>query len=120
MHDLSLCRSIASAVRSCSRGRRVRTIHLEIGALRAIDPVHLGETWATSVADSDLTDSRLDIRIVPIEIGCRSCSHQAELDGTELVCTTCGSGTVDVIGGDEVTIVSLDTVPVEEELAART
>lgn len=63
MHDLSLCRSIASTVRESAKGRQVRRVNLEIGQLRGVDPDHFIETWAAACADTDLADAELVIEM---------------------------------------------------------
>ncbi len=63
MHDLSLCRSIATTVRQSAGGRDVHRIHLQVGELRHIDPDHFAETWAEAFADTDLASAELTIEV---------------------------------------------------------
>ncbi len=70
MHDLSLCRSIATTVRSAAEGKQVRRVTLEIGELRHIDPDHFAETWSAACAGTDLASAKLVIEIVPLTLTC--------------------------------------------------
>ena len=109
MHDLSLCRSIATSVREAAEGRPVRMVYLEIGQLRHIDPDHFVETWAAACVDTDLADTELMIEIVPLTLTCSACSARTEIADAALRCGACGSTEVEIVGGDAVTVVSIDT-----------
>jgi hydrogenase nickel incorporation protein HypA/HybF len=55
----------------------------------------------------------LDIRLIRMQIRCRSCRHVAAVEGITLKCPECGSSKVQIIRGDEFRLIDVSMqVPV--------
>jgi hydrogenase nickel incorporation protein HypA/HybF len=106
---LSLCGAIADIVTRHAGGREVRTIHLRIGQLRQVVPDTLAYCWSLVTVDTALAGSLLDVDHVPVRLECRSCGRPFELGAEPVFACPARAGTdVQVVGGEEFLITSLD------------
>lgn len=113
MHELSICGSIADIVTRHAAGRRVTTIHLQVGQLRQIVPDTLVYCWSLVSAETDLAGSQLAVDSIPAVIACHDCGEERVVgDQPSFGCPSCGSGHVDVRAGEEFLITSLDLAEV--------
>jgi hydrogenase nickel incorporation protein HypA/HybF len=108
VHELSLCRAIASTVRDHAADRRVSRVVVQIGHLRQVVPDTLQYCWGLSVEDTDLADCELDIEHVPAVISCPACAIDAAIERPVLMCAGCGSRSVELISGEEFLVASID------------
>ncbi len=111
MHELSLCRSIRDVVERARDGRPVRAVNVQVGQLRQVVPETLVYCWGMLCAEGPLSGSQLVVDHVPVVLGCRDCGGRTTVgDSLELVCGTCGSGSVDLLSGEEMLVTSVDLV----------
>jgi hydrogenase nickel incorporation protein HypA/HybF len=111
MHELSLCRSIHGIADRARDGRRVRAVNLQVGQLRQVVPETLTYCWRLVCADGPLEGSELVVDHVPVVLGCRDCGERTTAaHDLVLTCGSCGSGTVDLVSGEELLVTSLDLV----------
>jgi hydrogenase nickel incorporation protein HypA/HybF len=109
VHELSICSSIAGIVTQHAAGRRVATIHVQVGQLRQIVPDTLVYCWGLVSADTALDGSLMEVEKVQGRIACRVCEHSAEIGKFPVfVCGACGSSEVSVVAGEEFLITSVD------------
>jgi hydrogenase nickel incorporation protein HypA/HybF len=109
VHELSICGSIADIVTRHADGRRVDTIHLQVGQLRQIVPDTLVYCWSLVSAETALAGSRLAVDSVPAVLACQDCGLERTVgDSPMFGCPTCGGSHVDVRAGEEFLITSLD------------
>lgn len=110
MHELSLCAAVADIVARRAAGRRVTVVHLRVGQLRQVVPDTLAFCWTMLTADTELDGSLIEVQPVPATLECRACGAMTGLSDSFLIaCSACG-GAVDVRGGEEFDVVSLDLV----------
>ena len=114
MHELSVALRIREVleVELASEGEDVvaESVRIRVGALSGIVPEALQFAWPHAVAGSAILESAvIEIDRVDVTLTCRECSatHTAPTL-TTLRCPVCRSGQVDVAGGDELDIVSVD------------
>jgi len=119
MHELSLCRSIHGIVDRARRqhgGRPVSVVHLQVGQLRQVVPETLAYCWGLVADTGPLAGSRLDIDHVPIALDCHGCGETTTVSHVlVLTCSSCGSGDVRVLRGEEFLVTSIDLVSEEEQ-----
>lgn len=108
VHELSICRSIVDIVTRHADGRAVDTVHLQVGALRQIVPDTLVYCWGLINADTPLASSQLVVDHVPGALRCRPCDRTQILSAAMLICETCGGQDVEIVGGEEFLITTLD------------
>ena len=111
MHELSLCRSIHDIVDRVRDGRQVSTVNVRVGQLRQVVPDTLASCWGLVSADGPLAGSQLVVDHAPVVLGCRGCGENTTLaDALVLACGSCGSTSVDLVGGEELLVTSVDLV----------
>jgi hydrogenase nickel incorporation protein HypA/HybF len=110
VHELSLCDSIARAAIQNAGGRRVRSVQLQVGALRQVVPDTLIFCWSVVGRGPLLEGSVLTIDLVPAEIECRDCGARSKLSRFVLSCPDCSGRAVTVVAGEELLVVSIDVI----------
>jgi hydrogenase nickel incorporation protein HypA/HybF len=117
VHELSICDSIARTAVRHAGGRRVRSVRLQVGALRQVVPDTLAFCWTVAATDPLLAGSVLDVELVPAEVECRQCGARSALSRFVISCPDC-EGPVTVVAGEELLVVSLEVDDAPGEGAA--
>lgn len=111
MHELSLCRAIAAAVRPHAAGRRVGVVRVQVGALRQVVPETLSFCWTLVRDHEDMPGAELELELVPAEVACRSCGEQSQVASRwSVACPRCDSPDVTVVHGQEFLVTSVDVL----------
>ncbi len=111
VHELSLCHAIAGVVKPHAAGRHVDVIHVQVGALRQVVPESLEFCWGLVCQhlDDNMTDTKLELDLVPAEVMCRACARQARIESRWSVCCPgCDSADVHVVRGNEFLVTSVE------------
>ncbi len=109
VHELSLCRSIHDIVDRARDGRRVHAVNLQVGQLRQVAPETLSYCWGMVCAQGPLAGSELVVDHVPVVLDCRDCGARSTAGRVLLLtCDACGSGSVELISGEELLVTSVD------------
>ena len=58
--------------------------------------------------DTPAAGSRLELRIRPLEARCLSCGWQGALEPPVFLCGACGQGGIELLGGNELYLESLE------------
>jgi len=107
MHELALAESIVDAVCARSDGRPVRRVTVRIGALTAVVPDAMRFCFGLAVEGTAADGAELAIEERPGAAHCRACGLDVRLEHPILLCP-CGSADLDVTGGRELQIVSME------------
>ncbi len=109
MHEVSLCRSLASAVGRAAGVRRVTDVFVDVGALRQVVPDAMSFAWTFVVRGTALDDAELHLNAIPAVLQCDSCGERAEL-GPDLgfTCPGCCSADTHLASGEEFTLTAID------------
>ena len=116
MHELSIADAVVTIARDHARGRRVSAVDVKIGRLRQVVPDALELAFELVAAGTEVEGAELRVEHVPVRVRCARCAAESEAPEFPLACAECGSLDVDVVGGDELLVESLE---IEEELAAQ-
>lgn len=111
MHESAIAQSIIDvALRHLEEGgwRRVTRITVRVGHLSSVVPESLDFAFQAMIRGTPLEGSVLDIEETPGEGRCRACGAVFPVDSFFCICEKCGSGEVEVQGGDVLTIESID------------
>lgn len=111
MHEMTLVHSLLSVAEQHARERRatgIRRLTCTIGCLRAIDSQLLNESFAIARADSLARDADLEVRPSKIELICAKCGHRGRVDHLRFDCPMCFSSDIELSGGDELELTSLE------------
>ncbi|MBL8146223.1 MAG: hydrogenase maturation nickel metallochaperone HypA [Anaerolineae bacterium] len=116
MHELSLAESLIEQVEravEAAGGGHVTALQLSIGALAGVDAAALRFGFDVAAQGTRLDGATLDITLLPVIIHCPSCDAGVELpDIQHFRCPRCGTPSLDVRQGRELTI---ETVEVLDE-----
>ncbi len=108
MHEVGLAEAILEAVERRAAGRPVARAKVRAGALLRIAPASMDQAFRLVTEGTVAEGAAIDLIVVPARITCRTCGHQ---DGTVdplALCPACGGGDVDVTGGDELVLESIE------------
>ncbi len=115
MHELALANSLVETILDVARKHEARAVTaatLEIGELTCVDPDTLAFAFEVASKDTVANGCQLKMQRIPLEISCKACGHQGQVDSTSLGCPVCGEVSVKVSAGRELRLVSID---VEDE-----
>ena len=86
----------------------VEKVNLKIGKLAAVIPSSLRFCYEIITRETPLQGSVLEIEEIPVVARCRTCLFEWTVHKPDFICTQCQSGTVDIITGRELDIVSIE------------
>lgn len=113
MHELSIARALVDRLPALTpRGRRITTIHISVGPLQAIEPETMRMAWRAVTYRTGFSQIELDVRSLPYRWACAQCGNDWTSEETYSACA-CGNEQPDWVGGDELTIDSLEVEPKE-------
>lgn len=119
MHELSIAGAIVATAEKHAAGRHVTVVTVRAGRLRQVVPESLEFYWEIVARDTLCAGARLELEVVPAELGCDACGRRWELEAPPFRCPACGEKDVEVVAGDELEVESIE-VEEEEACIART
>ena len=117
MHEFSIVSNLVKTLRaelrkSRSAGKRVLKVRLVVGRLHAIVPESFDMAYEALTSDTPLAGSKLVLEFRPVIGLCRACGWTGEVAGPFFKCDACESGDVEITGGREL---HLDSMEVEDD-----
>ena len=116
MHELSLAQAVWQQVLDEMQrrpGSCLLAVNVVVGALSGADPESLDFAMQLVAADSDWPGAKVHIRGEPLALRCRACGHAFETRKFELACPKCASLDVEVTGGRDLRLESLEVQEVD-------
>jgi len=113
VHELSLVAAVvdeATRVLAREGASRVLSVRLLLGVLSCADRDALEICFPLAVRDTALAGAKLDVVPEPLTLDCRACGERGTSWDPILVCSACTSAAVDVVGGRDLVIASLEVV----------
>ncbi|MFZ0157428.1 MAG: hydrogenase maturation nickel metallochaperone HypA [Kineosporiaceae bacterium] len=111
-----MAESIVRTVQGAVPGRTVVSVQVRVGTLSGVVGGALGFAWDIATAGTALAGSRLDLTEVPVRTACSACGEEADLpEPLPVRCPGCGGRDVDVVGGRDLELASVE---VEDEVPA--
>ena len=112
MHEMGIaCQIIDIALASVPAhlaDKKIQRINLKIGKLAAVVPESLRFCFEVAAGETNLAHAQLNIESVDVVAKCHNCGLQWTVDGPVFTCPKCKSGSLDVISGRELDIISID------------
>src|SRR3954447_24201664 len=108
MHELSIAEAIVAVTSRHAAGRRASAVEVKVGALRQVVPSALEFAFELVVAGSPLEGAELRIETVPATGRCSDCRAESRLDGFRFACAACGSVDLELVGGKELLVESIE------------
>ena len=107
MHELSLTESLIDAVLDRTGDRQVTLVNLRIGALSGVLPDAMRFCFEVASAGTTLAGAQLKIDEPRGQGRCRNCKRDFVVEDLILLCP-CGSADVEVLGGRELAVTSVE------------
>ena len=105
-----MCEAIARKVVDRADGRPVSRVLIRVGHLRQVVPDAMTFSWQLLTVSTELEGAELEIEHIPAVVECPSCAATTVLEVPVWACARCGSVDVELRSGDELLLVSFDTV----------
>lgn len=101
MHELSIARALLRlAAQHCPLGTSVKSLHVQVGPLQAIDPDAMQFAWQAATLGTSLMNAELRLEMLPWRLRCPVCDCQWDAESLEAACQ-CGSTRGAPVGGDQ-------------------
>ncbi|MBN1419090.1 MAG: hydrogenase maturation nickel metallochaperone HypA [Planctomycetes bacterium] len=114
MHEFSLARAMLATVEETARAhgaRRVETIRLRIGILRAVVPDALRFAFEALGEGTIAAGAAIEIEEVPAHAACRACGGRFDLKEFAIECPGCGALALEIDGGD---VLQIDSIEIDD------
>ena len=107
MHELAIISGVVDMVVERTAGRRVATVHLQVGQLSGVVADAMLFCFEIATAGTPLDGATLQIDPVPGRATCRTCGQDFGVDDLILLCT-CGSADVRITAGRELLVTAVE------------
>jgi hydrogenase nickel incorporation protein HypA/HybF len=108
MHEYGLVAAIVRAVERRAAGRRVIAARVRVGARHRVVGPAMEQAFSLAAEGTVAEGARMDMVLVPMTVACRGCGHQGHSEDPLAVCEACGGVDVEVTGGDELILESVE------------
>ena len=111
MHEMSIAQGIVDIVREEMQkhnAKVLRSIRLNIGQMSAVVPESLSFCFKVITSGTELEGAELIMDIIPIRGYCPSCQKDFIIEDYAFECPDCTGTDIDVIGGQDLSIVELE------------
>jgi hydrogenase nickel incorporation protein HypA/HybF len=108
VHELGLGEAILDAVERRAAGRRVTRVRVRVGVLHRVVEPALDQAFSLVSAGTVAAGAAVDLVVVPVRASCPACGHRAESDDAMAVCAACGGTDLDLEGGDDLILESIE------------
>jgi hydrogenase nickel incorporation protein HypA/HybF len=107
MHEIGMCEGLLDLIEEQAAGRRVTAVRVRVGARHAVVGEALDQAFALVANGTAVQDAVVDLVITPVTVDCRACDRRSESVDVLATCAYCGGGDVDLHGGDELVLESI-------------
>lgn len=108
MHELGLCSSIVEAVSKRAGERPVAQVRVRVGRLHHVHPDAFDQSFAFAAMGTVAEAAAAELVLVPVRARCGGCGGEFESDDVPLACPRCASVEIELLGGDELVLESIE------------
>jgi hydrogenase nickel incorporation protein HypA/HybF len=108
MHELGLCSSIVDAIERRAGERPVAHVRVRVGKLHHVHPDAFEQSFMVAAMGTVAESADAELILLPIRTGCSSCDASWDSDDLPVVCPACGSTEIELLGGDELVLESIE------------
>jgi hydrogenase nickel incorporation protein HypA/HybF len=112
MHEMGIALEIikiaTDSIPANLKNPKVERINLKVGRLAAVVPESLKFCFEVAVKDTFLEGALLHIEDIPVTARCKDCGHSWTAIKPVFICEKCDSGSVELLSGRELDIVSIE------------
>jgi len=114
MHEMGIAMQIVeiaiASIPADLGNARIDRVNLKVGKLAAVVPESLHFCFQIAAQDTPLYQADLHIEEIPVVAKCADCHGEWTVLEPVFKCGQCGSGSVEVISGRELDIISIEVV----------
>jgi hydrogenase nickel incorporation protein HypA/HybF len=107
MHELGLCTSIVDAIERRAGDRPVTQVRVRVGKLHHVHPEAFDQSFAMAAMGTVAENAAAELVLLPVRVQCTTCTHVWECDEIPVACRGCGSVQLELVGGDELVLESI-------------
>ena len=107
MHELGIARNIVAIVSDAARGRKVRRVTLEVGALSGVMTDAIAFCFPVVAEGTVVEDALLDIHEIEGRARCTVCASEFAMPTLYTACP-CGSRQLERLQGEELNIKTME------------
>lgn len=108
MHELGLCEAIVGAVEKRAGARAVSRVRVQVGRLHHVHPEAFEQSFLVAAAGGVAGDAQAELVLLPVRARCGSCGEEMESEEIPLACLTCGGVDMELVGGSELLLESIE------------
>ena len=108
MHELGLCEAIVGAIEKRAGERPVARVRVRVGRLHHVHPEAFEQSFAVAAMGSVAHEAEADLVLLPVRSACGGCAREFESEELTLACPHCGGVEIEVTGGDELVLESIE------------
>jgi hydrogenase nickel incorporation protein HypA/HybF len=108
MHELGLCSSIVDAIETRAGDRPVARVRVRVGRLNHVHPEAFEQSFVVAAMGTIAEDAAAELVLLPVVARCGGCGTSWECDDMPIACPTCGSVEIELLGGDELVLESIE------------
>ncbi|MGH9046787.1 MAG: hydrogenase maturation nickel metallochaperone HypA [Acidimicrobiales bacterium] len=108
MHELGLCSSIVDAVERRAGDREVAAVRVRVGRLHHVHPEAFDQSFGVAAMGTVASGATAELILLPVRMRCSSCESTWESEQIEVACPKCGAVDVELVGGDELVLESIE------------
>jgi hydrogenase nickel incorporation protein HypA/HybF len=111
MHELAIATALVEEAEKIARREKARSVvmvKVALGVLSGVEREALRFAFPLVTEGTLLSKARLEIESIPLDVSCQSCNSKNISLETVFTCPTCGSTKVEVGGGRDILIKSME------------
>ena len=108
MHELGLCADVVEAVERRAQGRPVARVKVRVGCFHHVHPEAFDQSFAVAAAGGTVEGAQAELVVIAARATCAACGHTCETGEPLLACPACGGLDVELSGGDELILESIE------------
>ncbi|MDQ6617066.1 MAG: hydrogenase maturation nickel metallochaperone HypA [Actinomycetota bacterium] len=108
MHELGLCSSIVETIERRAGKRPVAHVRVRVGRLHHVHPDAFDQSFAVAAMGTVAEDAAAELVLLPVRARCQACDAVWDSDEIPLACLECGAVDIELIGGDELVLESIE------------
>jgi hydrogenase nickel incorporation protein HypA/HybF len=108
MHELGLCTSIVDAIEQRAGERHVARVRVRVGRLHHVHPEAFDQSFAVAALGTVVEGAAAELVLLPVRAHCGGCAATWDCDEIPLACPECGGVQVELLGGDELMLESIE------------
>ena len=111
MHELAICQGLIAEIGRVSRAQRASQVHavtVAVGALSGVDAGLLERAFSIARAGTVAAQAWLTVDVLPARVACMACGSEGEVPLNRLLCPSCGTWQVRLIGGEELVLTHVE------------